>query len=125
MLKDSCFEAHAEIKSHEMSTSIRQLNYYYGLSHAFRENIFLTGCTGFLGAFLLKVQYIVDMHLNISKELLDSYPKSNIWCLVRSSTSEEAFQRIISCMEFYEIWQNDYRNRIIPVSNTDSCCLKT
>ena len=64
-------------------------------------NIFLTGATGFLGAFL------VD-------EILKQ-TKANVYCLVRSSGVEEGRQRIVKALETYlpaNGWQS---SRIIPV----------
>jgi thioester reductase-like protein len=65
------------------------------------EHIFLTGATGFLGAFLLD-------------ELLQQ-TKANIYCLVRSSSSEKALQKIQTNLERYLLWNDKLSSRIIPV----------
>ncbi|MBP5975914.1 thioester reductase domain-containing protein [Brasilonema sp. CT11] len=64
-------------------------------------SIFLTGATGFLGAFLLT-------------ELLQQ-TQANIYCLVRSADSDSAIRRIQKNLESYSIWNQDLSNRIIPV----------
>ncbi|WP_414588695.1 thioester reductase domain-containing protein [Scytonema sp. PCC 10023] len=63
--------------------------------------IFLTGATGFLGAFLLQ-------------ELLLK-TQANVYCLVRSTDLESGKLRIQNNLESYGIWQDDFADRIIPV----------
>ncbi len=64
--------------------------------------IFLTGATGFLGAFLLK-------------ELLEQ-TQTDIYCLVRrSDTVEECRERIKKNLQFYKLWDESLSFRIIPV----------
>ncbi|GAB1541134.1 hypothetical protein NUACC21_38040 [Scytonema sp. NUACC21] len=63
--------------------------------------IFLTGATGFLGAFLLQ-------------ELL-LQTQANVYCLVRSTDSESGKMRIQKNLESYGIWNEDLSSRIIPV----------
>ncbi|BAY26129.1 amino acid adenylation domain protein [Calothrix sp. NIES-2100] len=65
------------------------------------EHIFLTGATGFLGAFLLY-------------ELLQQTP-ANIYCLVRASNLEEGRQKIQINLERYMLWSNKLSSRIVPV----------
>ncbi len=65
------------------------------------KHIFLTGATGFLGAFLLH-------------ELLEK-TGATIHCLVRSRSLEEAGQRIQSNLERYLLWNEQLSSRIIPV----------
>ncbi|BAZ09564.1 thioester reductase domain-containing protein [Calothrix sp. NIES-4071] len=64
-------------------------------------SIFLTGTTGFLGAFLLH-------------ELLLK-TQANIYCLVRSTDDASAKMRIKNNLESYGIWHEDFADRIIPV----------
>lgn len=64
-------------------------------------NIFLTGATGFVGAFLLY-------------ELL-LQTQANIYCLVRAANLEEGKKRIQSCLESYLLWNESLSSRIIPV----------
>jgi thioester reductase-like protein len=64
-------------------------------------SIFLTGATGFLGAFLLT-------------ELLQQ-TQATIYCLVRSPDLDSAKIRIQNNLESYEIWDEDFSKRIIPV----------
>ena len=63
--------------------------------------IFLTGATGFLGAFLLH-------------ELLKQ-TQADIYCLVRTANDESSKMRIQKNLEFYDLWHEDFSNRIIPV----------
>jgi amino acid adenylation domain-containing protein/thioester reductase-like protein len=65
------------------------------------EHIFLTGATGFLGAFLLD-------------ELLKE-TSANIYCLVRASNFEEGQQKIQANLERYLLWNHEIASRIIPV----------
>ncbi|WP_332994540.1 thioester reductase domain-containing protein [Scytonema sp. PRP1] len=63
--------------------------------------IFLTGTTGFLGAFLLQ-------------ELLLK-TQANVYCLVRSTDAESGKKRIKNNLESYGIWNDDFAERVIPV----------
>ena len=68
------------------------------------KSIFLTGSTGFLGAYLLV-------------ELL-AKTTANVYCLVRSSDIESAsclLNRIEKNLEFYSLWQENFASRIIPI----------
>ncbi len=64
-------------------------------------HIFLTGSTGFLGAFLLE-------------ELLQK-TTADVYCLVRAATVDEGFARIQQILKLYRLWSDTYRHRIIPV----------
>jgi len=66
--------------------------------------IFLTGSTGFLGAFLLQ-------------ELLKQ-TTANIYCLLRGDGVELAsglLNRIEKNLNFYELWEEKFASRIIPI----------
>lgn len=63
--------------------------------------IFLTGATGFLGAFLLQ-------------ELLLK-TQADVYCLIRANDAESGKRRIQNNLESYGIWQEDFAERIIPV----------
>jgi thioester reductase-like protein len=65
------------------------------------RSILLTGATGFLGAFLLQ-------------ELLEQTP-AEVYCLVRSSDLESATARLQKNLESYDLWQESFGSRIIPV----------
>jgi amino acid adenylation domain-containing protein/thioester reductase-like protein len=60
--------------------------------------IFLTGATGFLGAFLLQ-------------ELLQQ-TRSDIYCLVRASSLAEGQARIQTSLKRYSLWDENFSNRI-------------
>ncbi|MDF5721977.1 MAG: amino acid adenylation domain-containing protein [Rhizonema sp. PD37] len=63
--------------------------------------IFLTGATGFVGAFLLH-------------ELLQQ-TNADIYCLVRAFDLKEGRQRIQTSLESYLLWDESLNSRIIPV----------
>jgi amino acid adenylation domain-containing protein/thioester reductase-like protein len=67
-----------------------------------RHRLFLTGATGFIGAFLLQ-------------ELLTKDPQATVYCLVRAKSIGEASDRLRSVMKGYEIWSDSFGERIIPV----------
>ncbi|NDJ19166.1 amino acid adenylation domain-containing protein [Myxacorys almedinensis] len=65
------------------------------------QAIFLTGATGFLGAFLLQ-------------ELLEQ-TLGKVYCLVRASTEEEGMQKIAQNLARYRLNHPEYASRIVPV----------
>lgn len=65
------------------------------------HHIFLTGATGFLGAFLLH-------------ELLQQ-TQAQIYCLVRSPNEREGRKRLQKTLEKYSLWNPQLAARIIPV----------
>ncbi|KAF3914241.1 hypothetical protein AA313_de0204571 [Arthrobotrys entomopaga] len=66
-------------------------------------NVFLTGCTGFLGAFLLR-------------ELLNrETPKVKVYAHVRAENVEKGFERIKASCEAYDTWSDSWADRIVPV----------
>ncbi len=71
----------------------------------FRRNsqgdILLTGCTGFVGRFLLT-------------ELLEQ-TDATVYCLVRASSQEEGGSRIKSTLVRWDLWRDAYADRVIAV----------
>ncbi|OPZ94372.1 MAG: Linear gramicidin synthase subunit D [Firmicutes bacterium ADurb.Bin419] len=65
------------------------------------KNILLTGATGFLGAFLLK-------------DLLEE-TSGFVYCLVRAKTIDEVMERIQNNLEYYSLWKDEMKERIIPL----------
>ncbi|MEM8722528.1 MAG: thioester reductase domain-containing protein [Cyanobacteria bacterium P01_G01_bin.39] len=65
------------------------------------KRILLTGATGFVGAFLLS-------------ELLQQ-TAADIYCLVRADSTEAAHTKVKNCLQSYQLWQEDFWSRIIPV----------
>ncbi|MBO3461046.1 thioester reductase domain-containing protein [Aetokthonos hydrillicola Thurmond2011] len=65
------------------------------------DNVFLTGGTGFLGAFIIN-------------ELLHE-TNADIYCLVRASHQEEGKQKLKQNLQRYFVWEEEYSPRIIPV----------
>lgn len=66
------------------------------------KHIFLTGATGFVGAFLLH-------------ELLLHNPQATIYCLVRANNLADSRSRLRSTLKNYEIWEESFSSRIIPI----------
>ncbi|NMF64889.1 non-ribosomal peptide synthetase [Brasilonema octagenarum UFV-OR1] len=64
-------------------------------------NIFLTGATGFLGAFLLD-------------ELLQK-TQADIYCLVRAANAEEGKNKLCKNLEMYSLGNEHFSSRIIPM----------
>jgi thioester reductase-like protein len=65
------------------------------------KNIFITGGTGFLGAFIIR-------------ELLQE-TNADIYCLVRAANAEEGKSKLQKNLEQYAIWQEEFNSRIIPI----------
>ena len=65
------------------------------------SGIFLTGCTGFVGTFLLK-------------ELLEQ-TKARIYCLIRADSPVQARARIREKLTHYRLYRSGFSNRIVPV----------
>ena len=65
------------------------------------SHVFLTGATGFVGAFLL-AELLAQTH-------------ANIYCLVRASNESHGLQRLQDNLQSYRLWDKSYRSRIIPV----------
>lgn len=65
------------------------------------DHIFLTGATGFLGAFLLQ-------------QLLQQ-TSAKIYCLVRAVNGQEDRQKIQKNLEQYLLWDDAFKSRIIPI----------
>lgn len=79
------------------------IDFKHPLSENWRnpKSIFLTGATGFLGAYLLD-------------ELLET-TTANIYCLVRCDDPEAGKLRLKKNLEFYCLWKSRFSDRIIPV----------
>lgn len=67
-----------------------------------KDNIFLTGATGFLGAFLLR-------------DYLEYKASTKVFCLVRAETENEGIKRIIKNMKRWNVWNEEYLDRIYVV----------
>ncbi|KAF9166965.1 hypothetical protein BGX20_000067, partial [Mortierella sp. AD010] len=59
------------------------------------QTFFLTGATGFLGAFILSNLLVED-------------PAARVICLARAPSEEEAMDRVRSCGELYQIWNEEW-----------------
>ncbi len=65
------------------------------------DNVFLTGGTGFLGAFLIY-------------ELLQQ-TNADIYCLVRAANPDEGKQKLKKNLQAYTLWDEEFSSRVIPV----------
>ncbi|MBD2294657.1 thioester reductase domain-containing protein [Anabaena sphaerica FACHB-251] len=65
------------------------------------KNIFLTGGTGYLGAFVIK-------------ELL-AETQATLYCLVRAADVAEGKSKLEKNLQQYAIWDDKYSSRIIPI----------
>lgn len=65
------------------------------------KHIFLTGGTGFLGAFIIR-------------ELLHE-TEADIYCLVRAANLAEAKDKLQKNLQQYAIWDDKFNSRLIPV----------
>jgi thioester reductase-like protein len=65
------------------------------------RNLFLTGATGFVGAFL-------------AEELLRGTP-AVLHCLVRAATAAEGLERLRANLDAYGLWQEAWRERLVVV----------
>ena len=63
--------------------------------------IFLTGATGFLGAYLVQ-------------ELM-ARTQATVYFLSRQTTPQEATARLIQQLQGYQVWQEEFRPRLVPV----------
>ena len=89
------FEAEAQLD--------RTIQFPHALSqHALTPtSVFLTGATGFLGAYLLD-------------ELLHQ-TEATVYCLVRASDADTAKQRLVGHLQAYDLWHQALASRIRPV----------
>ncbi len=65
------------------------------------KRLFITGATGYLGAFIL--------------ESILTNTSANVYCLVRADTPAKGMERIKNNLEKSLIWKDAYRRRIKPV----------
>jgi len=88
-----------------LDPSIKAVSLAKPLSVKEASSIFITGTTGFLGAFLL------DEVLRSTKEHV------SVYCLVRQKNGdrEDALNRIINNLKYYKVYDSDSKRRIIPV----------
>jgi amino acid adenylation domain-containing protein/thioester reductase-like protein len=66
------------------------------------RHLFITGATGFIGAFLIQ-------------ELLLQHPNASVYCLIRAKDFAAASERLRRVMKGYEIWEDHFSERIIPI----------
>lgn len=71
------------------------------------KKLFLTGSTGFLGAYLIRS--LIEQ--NHKKEII-------IYCHVRAENEEEALLRIKNNMMHFKCWKNEYTKHIVAVTGS-------
>lgn len=98
-MPDTGFSAHLDSEA-VLDPSIVPLAQTVDLTAEPRK-IFLTGVTGFVGAYLLR-------------DLLET-TNADVYCLVRAHNPDHAMQRIRENLEGYLIWKEAYAARICPV----------
>jgi amino acid adenylation domain-containing protein/thioester reductase-like protein len=84
------------------SIQISSINTFTPIHQA--ASVFLTGATGYLGAFLLE-------------ELLRKFPKMKVYCLIRTRQKDTqlALQRIRNTLYKYDLYSPEIESRIVPV----------
>ncbi|KID83603.1 polyketide synthase [Metarhizium guizhouense ARSEF 977] len=65
------------------------------------ETVFVTGATGFVGAFMI--------HEFLQRRI-------SVYCLVRASGSQEAQQRMIATLKQYGLWRPEYEPLLVSVA---------
>jgi thioester reductase-like protein len=65
------------------------------------KTVLLTGCTGFVGRFLL-AQLLVDTN-------------ATIYCLVRSRSRQQATSRLRNTLVKWNLWRNEFEQRIVGI----------
>jgi len=68
------------------------------------RKIFLTGSTGFLGAYLIRSLLRQSSAENLT-----------LFCHVRAENQQKALERIINNMQFFHCWEEKFRDKIIAV----------
>lgn len=69
------------------------------------KTVFLTGSTGFLGAYLIRA--LIEQRRTKGIK---------IYCHARAATPEKALKRVIDNLKRFECWQEEYRDHIIAVT---------
>jgi L-aminoadipate-semialdehyde dehydrogenase len=84
----------------DLSIVVDRLEYSFpSMSHPI---FFLTGVTGFLGAFLLS-------------SILNRYLGAKVYCLVRSQNEKEGLKRIKDNLVRHLLWKDDFSARFISI----------
>lgn len=66
-------------------------------------NIFVTGVTGFLGAFILASAF-------------KNFAGANIYCLVRAKTNEAGLERVIDNCKRHLVWNDSWKSRLHAIA---------
>jgi amino acid adenylation domain-containing protein/thioester reductase-like protein len=91
----SDLNAAATLPDHIQTLGLPLANWYQP------QQVFLTGATGFVGAFLLR-------------DLLRQ-TTAQVHCLVRAKTAAQGLARLRDNLVSYGIWQPEWENRVLPV----------
>jgi hypothetical protein len=77
-----------------------------------RDDVLLTGSTGFLGTFLLRGKKFLSRDVLICSDLLESSKSVKVHCLVRCKDVSDGMKRIRESMEKHKLWKEEYHDRI-------------
>ena len=88
------------VREAELDVSIAPHEYRFQFSTEVRA-VFLTGATGFVGAYLLR-------------ELLTG-TSADVYCLVRAISRDQGLKRLRDALEKYGLWEEAASTRIVPV----------
>jgi len=66
------------------------------------SNVFITGTTGFVGAYLLA-------------KFMNAYPKANFHCLVRAKPNVTCNERVVQNLQRYSLWNDLFSDRCSAV----------
>ena len=68
------------------------------------KNVFITGTTGFVGAYLISA--------------FAKFTKAKLYCHVRAKDKESGLKRIKENMEYYKLWKEEYAEFIVPITGS-------
>lgn len=96
--------------SSDLVTLLKQLPNSYRRAPSIRKddniNVFLTGATGFLGAFVLR-----DL-------LARPHPATRVIAHVRADTTEQGLERVINSCKAYGVWDDSWNSRLDIVTGS-------
>ncbi len=101
--REEIFDYSAELLSiQDQDCAARGMTVDYTRLKAKIPNVFVTGVTGFLGAFIVS-------------GLLKEFPQANLYCLVRASNQQAGYDRIKDNCKRHLVWQESWGSRIHAV----------
>ncbi|KAG7801994.1 hypothetical protein KL944_003062 [Ogataea haglerorum] len=95
--KDETVDYYEDAK--RLSQSLKSYPTRHALDFSQSLNVFVTGCTGFLGSFILRD--LLSRNLNIT-----------VWAHVRAKDETAAIQRLVKTGKTYGIWNDSWTQKI-------------